>query len=137
MHSQDPDLQILNIDIDALALAQSEKLTNALGPPYSTAMSFGHSSASDPSLYLRHYDVVYLAALVGSTQEEKENTLLSVVSRMSAGATLVVRSAERLRRLMYTRFDPAGKRVGGVLDVCLVVHPYGEVVNSVVVGRVR
>lgn len=100
-------------------------------------MSFVCTSAGNPEVDLTNFDVVYLAALVGSSQEEKEKVLVNVVKGMPVGALLVVRSADRLRRLMYPAFDPSSKVVRTYLDVCAVVHPYNHVVNSVVIGRVR
>lgn len=50
---------------------------------------------------LREFDVVYLAALVGTTQEEKEVVLTNVVARMREGGLLVIRTAHSLRTLLY------------------------------------
>jgi nicotianamine synthase len=62
-------------------------------------MKFSWTEAG--SCDLRDFDVVYLAALVGSTQMEKEGVLIKVVERMREGAILVVRSAYGLRRMLY------------------------------------
>ena len=50
---------------------------------------------------LRVFDVVFLAALVGSTQVEKEDLLGGVVAGMREGAVLIVRSVHGLRRVLY------------------------------------
>lgn len=50
---------------------------------------------------LRTFDVVYLAALVGSTKAQKEEIISDVSSRMRPGAFLVMRSAHSLRSLLY------------------------------------
>jgi nicotianamine synthase len=50
---------------------------------------------------LAEFEVVCLAALVGSTQEEKEVLLVNIVAKMREGAILVVRSAHGLRRVLY------------------------------------
>jgi nicotianamine synthase len=56
---------------------------------------------------LTEFDVVYLAALVGSTQEEKEVLLINIVGKMRERAILVVRSAHGLRRALYAvRWKP-------------------------------
>ncbi|KAG9232440.1 Nicotianamine synthase protein-domain-containing protein [Amylocarpus encephaloides] len=97
-------------------------------------------SKSKASTDLTSFDVVFLAALVGSTQVEKEAVLKDVVSRMRKGSLLVVRSVHGLRGLCYPVFDPSCEGVwgkGGVLEVGVVVRPFGVVVNSVVVGKVR
>jgi nicotianamine synthase len=64
-------------------------------------MVFLCSDAGDEDYDLREFDVVYLAALVGCTQAEKDSLLVRVVVRMREGALLVVWSAWRLRRLLY------------------------------------
>lgn len=64
-------------------------------------MKFTCADAGSDEVELKDFDVVYLAALVGSTQQEKEAVLVNVVGKMREGALLVVRSAERLRRLLY------------------------------------
>ena len=52
-------------------------------------------------LDLGGFDLVYLAALVGSSQQDKERLLVGVVERMRVGALLVVRTAHSLRGLLY------------------------------------
>lgn len=52
-------------------------------------------------LDLAGFDLVYLAALVGSSQRDKERLLVGVVERMRMGALLVVRTAHSLRGLLY------------------------------------
>ncbi|KAI9047401.1 hypothetical protein LZ554_008846 [Drepanopeziza brunnea f. sp. 'monogermtubi'] len=131
-----PPTTVFNIDIALPAITLSSQLSQRLGP-LGAGMSFAHAPAGDSSTDLRGYEVVYLAALVGGSQEAKEEALGQVVARMSAGALLVVRSAERLRRLMYPTFDPTTPRVLRHLDICLAVHPYNHVVNSVIIGRVK
>lgn len=62
-------------------------------------MSFAcqEASASD----LSGFDAVFLAALVGQTQSEKESLLLQVVSKMAPGSMLVVRTSWGLRTCLY------------------------------------
>ncbi|KAL2059942.1 hypothetical protein VTL71DRAFT_10097 [Oculimacula yallundae] len=129
-------IEVLNIDINPHAISQSKTLCDLLGSRAS-GMTFHCSPANSPTLDLSPFDVVYLAALVGSTQAEKEILLESVVGRMREGAYLVVRSAERLRRLLYPEFDPTTEKVLSCLEICLAVHPYNHVVNSVIIGRVK
>lgn len=87
---------------------------------------------------LAEFDVVYLAALVGLSRADKERIVLSVAGRMRPGALLVARSAWGLRTCLYPEIDlaatPALRRR---LECCVVVHPYGQVVNSVIVAKVR
>lgn len=109
-------VEILNIDHSLPALILSQALISSLSPfctsnsptsptkPLSTLthqMKFLHASATSPSLDLMDFDIVYLAALVGPTQREKEAALLNVVGKMREGAVVVLRSAWGLRRLLY------------------------------------
>ncbi|CCT68257.1 uncharacterized protein FFUJ_07028 [Fusarium fujikuroi IMI 58289] len=50
---------------------------------------------------LRQHDVVYFNAAVGSTTLEKENILLSVVSRMRPGAFVLTRSTHSIKTMAY------------------------------------
>ncbi|KAK0123776.1 putative 26S proteasome regulatory subunit, variant 2 [Cadophora gregata] len=99
-NKEEVEIQILNIDISSTAIAQSTTLCAHLGP-HAKGLSFQLSPGANPSIDLTPYDVVYLAALAGSSQFEKEDLLENVVSRMRAGSYLVIRSAERLRRVLY------------------------------------
>ncbi len=100
-------VEVLNIDMNQEAISQSQNLCKLLGSS-AVGMKFQCATADDPNLDLSSFDVVYLAALVGSTQATKEALLESVVGRMKEGTLLVVRSAERLRRLMYAVRHPNG-----------------------------
>ncbi|KAF8860273.1 Nicotianamine synthase [Acephala macrosclerotiorum] len=128
-------ITVLNIDLNPAAISQSQTLCQALGPR-GKGMSFTCTAAGSPEVDLKEFDVVYLAALVGSSQAGKEKVLVDVVKGMREGALLVVRSADRLRRLLYPAFDPSSEVVSRYLSICAVVHPYNHVVNSVVIARV-
>ncbi|KAH6627213.1 Nicotianamine synthase [Chaetomium sp. MPI-SDFR-AT-0129] len=131
------DPVILNVDYDASAIAASLTLSLALGEP-GRGMEFICADAAAPSERdLAEFDVVYMAALVGVTQTEKESIILRVVDRMRAGALLVVRSSWGLRTCLYPEVDLATEALLEKLECCVVVHPYGQVVNSVIVARVK
>jgi nicotianamine synthase len=91
-------LEILNIDHNCTAIAQSSTLCERLG---SKGKGMHFLCAEAGSCDLRDFDVVYLAALVGSTQVEKGELLKGVVANMREGAILVIRSAHGLRRVLY------------------------------------
>lgn len=151
---EEDEIKVLNIDHNSEAISLSQALCQNLGKtakgmefhlgsadvtPESLSSSASSLSKPTPSdSDLAGYDVVFLAALVGATQAEKESTLRSIVSRMREGALLVIRSVDGLRGLCYPVFDPTTEGVigDGSLELCLVVHPKTHVVNSVVVGRV-
>jgi nicotianamine synthase len=128
-------VKILNIDYSPEAIKSSTALTHNLGIS-AVDMTFSLSSASDLTS-LKEYDVVFLAALVGSTQEEKEKVLEVVVSKMTVGALVVIRSVAGMRGLCYPAFDATTEAVAACIDVGVTVDPGTRVVNSVVVGRVR
>lgn len=91
---------ILNIDHDSKAIVQSQVLAKSLGST-SRGMEFLCQEAGSSDLDLSTFDVVFLAALVGMTQAEKEAVLVDVVRRMGVGALLVIRTAHGLRSLLY------------------------------------
>lgn len=91
---------IHNIDQDRQAIAKASKLCQALGHTEET-MCFHCADAQADGLDLRQFDVVYLAALVGTSHGEKEKIIGSVVRRMRSRALLVLRTAHSLRGLMY------------------------------------
>ncbi|TLD04113.1 hypothetical protein PgNI_11262 [Pyricularia grisea] len=127
--------EILNIDRSADAVATSKALAQDLGL-VEKGMQFTVSDADDEILNLRGFPVVCLAALVGSTQGEKEELLCSIASRMDVGALLVTRSAWGLRKCLYPELHITDRMLEH-LEVCLVLHPHGNVINSVLVARVK
>ncbi|KAK3996648.1 putative nicotianamine synthase [Cladorrhinum sp. PSN332] len=127
---------VLNVDYDEAAISASLKLSLALGEA-GKGMEFICAEASSASKDLTEFDVVYMAALVGISQGEKEGIMLEVVNRMRKGALLVVRSSWGLRTCLYPEVDLATENLLKRLEPCVVVHPYGQVVNSVIVARVR
>ncbi|KAH7018361.1 Nicotianamine synthase [Microdochium trichocladiopsis] len=86
---------------------------------------------------LADFDTVFLAALVGQTKREKEQLILRVVSKMTSGSMFVVRTSWGLRTCLYPEVDLATEALAPRLKICSVVHPYNDVVNSVIVAQVR
>ncbi|KAM4058974.1 nicotianamine synthase protein [Hirsutella rhossiliensis] len=127
---------VLNIDHDGAAIAVSQSLSKKLGQRGAGA-EFLCTEAGSEAVDLRSFDVVYLAALVGSSQAEKEALVIKVVGTMRAGALIVIRSSWGLRTCLYSEFDVASEALLQRLDVSLVLHPYGEIVNSVIIARVK
>jgi len=134
--SRAEDIEILNIDCDSSALGTSQRLCEALGD-WSKGMKFLCAVAGSPEVDLRDYDVVYLAALVGMSQEEKEDITIKVAGTMRPGSLLVIRSAIGIRTCLYLEFDIATEKLLEKLEPCLTMHPHGEVVNSVIVAKVK
>jgi nicotianamine synthase len=131
-------VEILNIDSCPQAISHSSTLSQLLGS-YASSLSFACEEAGSLSRDLTPYDVVFLAALVGNTQEEKEKVLLRVVGQMKPGALVVVRTSHGLRGLLYPEFEIATNSILEKVQVEVVVHPWGwgGVVNSVIVARVK
>ncbi|EAQ85681.1 hypothetical protein CHGG_06934 [Chaetomium globosum CBS 148.51] len=121
------------LPLTSLCLLQALKQDALAG----RGMEFICAEATAADKDLAEFDVVYLAALVGITQAEKERIVLQVVDRMRPGALLVVRSSWGLRTCLYPEVDLATEGLLKRLECCVVVHPYGQVVNSVIVARVR
>ena len=76
-------------------------------------------------------EVVVLAALVGLSRADKREVLAAVAARMRPGALLVVRSAHRLRSLLYPPLDLSDLTE---LRPLAVLHPLNAVVNSLVIA---
>ncbi|POS86192.1 hypothetical protein EPUL_003296 [Erysiphe pulchra] len=155
------NISILNVDRDAEGLEISKTICERLGSK-AQGMEFCLAEAGS-SLELYDYDAVYLAALVGTTQEQKEDLLEQVTSKMRPGALLVTRGGRKLRSLIYTVrtfqnnskykygrrlckklthsvkvFDPTTERVSKILDMAAVINPQKHnIVNSVFVGQVK
>jgi nicotianamine synthase len=121
--------RIHNVDSCPRAIALSRELCDRLRVP----LTFEHADARD--VVLDAFDVVVLAGLVGADADEKARILGNVVRSCRQDALLVLRSAHGLRTLLYQELDVARLRALG-LDVLLVVNPWNDVVNSVVVCRV-
>jgi nicotianamine synthase len=91
---------VINIDHDSKAVSQSSALCKKLGQR-AKGMQFICQEAESLGPELQASDVVFLAALVGTTQEEKEVVLTSIVAKMRVGSLLVIRTAHSLRTLLY------------------------------------
>lgn len=131
--------RVLNVDMDAAALAQGERFVLALdvtchaGPD---RMAFLRAEAGQlGGGVVAELDVVWLAALVGLDAETKLGVIGKVVEKMRVGAWLVVRSAAGLRRVLYPEVEvEAVMRVcGGKVRLVVEAHPGNEVINSVLV----
>jgi nicotianamine synthase len=79
------------------------------------------------------YDLVYLAALAGLDPDAKHELLEHLGRHLRPGTLVLARSAHSLRGLLYPVLDPDD--LPG-LRTLAVVHPYTDVVNSVVVAEV-
>jgi hypothetical protein len=127
----DPGLHVANLERDPVALGLSRQLAETLGV---TRMVFHRVDvgADSGDIDLGWYDLVVLAALVGRTPAEKVRVIRHLAVDMAPGALLLARSAQGLRTVLYPEVE-----VGALaaFDVLGVVHPTGDVINSVIVAR--
>ncbi len=124
------------VDNEPRAADLARRLLSSLAPgPGLRVFQADATSAEDMARLLAGCDVIVVAALVGRTRDQKRAMLRAVGQALEPGAYLVVRSAHGLRSLLYAVVDP-----GDVADAAdcvpqVLVHPLGEVVNSVLVAR--
>lgn len=110
-----PPVSVHNVDHDPWAISASTKLCRRLG--YNTvSMNFRCADANSKGLDLYDFDVVYLAALVGINNEQKNDAVLEIVSHMRPGALLMLRSAHSLRGLLY---PVSSFHISSVIHGCL------------------
>lgn len=89
-----------NVDHNAMAITTAVALCRSLGHSTET-MCFQCAGAESPEINLACFDIVYLAALVGTCSRHKRDIVADIVKRMKPGALVVMRSAHSLRRLLY------------------------------------
>lgn len=122
-------LTVTNLDVDPGACAAAERLALRLGIAgaldFVTADVLEHAS-------LAPYDVVFMAALVGRHRAEKRAILRHIAEHVSPRARVVVRSAHRLRTLLYPGVELDD--LGGLIPL-LELHPHDEVINSVIIAE--
>jgi len=104
----------------------------------------------------KSFDLVFLAALVGMNSSSKISILASLASKLTPGTLVVARSARGVRTVLYpvrgVLVHHAARRAyaNGIkvlelgedlqnagYQVLAEVHPWTEVVNSIVVLRVK
>ncbi|WP_158220551.1 nicotianamine synthase family protein [Kineosporia sp. A_224] len=123
------------VDHDPTAVDLANQVLGALGAgdgvrcvPADAASGAGLAAAAEGC------DLVVVAALVGLTREGKRQVLGTLAGVLAPGTWVLLRSADGLRTLLYPAVDVGDvSRCGFVPE--LLVHPLGEVVNSVLVAR--
>ncbi|KAK4703637.1 hypothetical protein P7C70_g2574, partial [Phenoliferia sp. Uapishka_3] len=145
---------VTSVDVDAPALQQGAQLVAAalgssLSHPDDKRFNASHSSgtftflaesALSPNLTqsLAKANVVFLAALVGLDRASKIEIALHIISNMSAGAHLLMRSAEGLRMFAYPaapqeEIVKKAREQGTPVQLIMIAHPRNEIINSVVI----
>ncbi|MPZ00026.1 MAG: nicotianamine synthase [Actinophytocola sp.] len=133
--ARDYGAAVLHVDRDLDSLQLGGKLTAALGLDTTAAHADLDVAASEDVLRaegIADCDVVVLAALVGQDPAGKRAVSARLARLLRPGTLVLVRSAVRLRSLLYPCVR-AEDLVG--LRVSLEVHPHSDVVNSVLVAR--
>lgn len=124
------------VDNEPGAAGLARRLLSRLAPGPGLRVSQGDAtSAGDMAQLLAGCDVVVVAALVGRTRDQKRAVLRAVGRAMDPGAYLVVRSAHGLRSLLYAVVEPGDVAEAAGCVPQVLVHPLGDVVNSVLVAR--
>lgn len=126
--------EVVHVDRDVCSLQDGDKVTAALDLGDRVTSLCADLTGADPALdaALAEADVVVLAALVGGDGAGKAAVSARLAAALRPDARVVVRSAVRLRTLLYPAVTPAD--LPG-LTVLLEVHPATDVVNSVLVAR--
>lgn len=123
------------VDHDPTAVDLANRVLDALGAgdgvrcvPADAASGAGLAAAAEGC------DLVVVAALVGLTREAKRQVLRTLAGVLAPGTWVLLRSADGLRTLLYPTVDVGDvSRCGFTPE--LLVHPLGDVVNSVLVAR--
>jgi nicotianamine synthase len=129
-------VDVVDNEPHAAGLARRVLSRLAPGPGLSVAQADA-TRADDMTRLVAGCDVVVVAALVGHTRGQKGAVLRAVGRAMDPGAYLVVRSAHGLRSLLYEVVEPGDVAEAAGCVPQVLVHPLGEVVNSVLVARRR
>ena len=116
-----------NLDNDETAVDISMQLVAALQLERSICVQLADAATFDG---YGNYDVVFLASLVGQTPAEKLAIIARIRDQLRPESLLVARSAHHLRTLLYPEVDTESH---GDLKLQVVIHPFNEVINSIVI----
>ncbi|KAF8118594.1 hypothetical protein N665_0004s0075 [Sinapis alba] len=128
-----PNTTFHNIDIDPQANALASRLVSR-DPDLSHRIIFHTTDLFNMTTeMLGGYDVVFLAALVGTDKEAKVKAIEHLEMHMAPGALLMLRSAHGLRAFIFQIIDPCDLKG---FEVLKIYHPVtNEFGNSVIVAR--
>jgi nicotianamine synthase len=117
------------LDRDAVAVDTGSRVVEALDAD-GVRLVAGDAMTAD----VAGYDLVMLAALVGTTPAAKQAVLQRLAGAMTPGSVLLARSARAARTLLYPPVEAAHLN-GFALHA--VIHPVDDVINSVLVATAR
>ena len=124
-------LPVTNVDTDSEACRLASRLAERLG--LDGDLDFVHADILDIDDFAG-FDLIVLASLVGLARREKTRVLEHLGRHTKPGTLLVLRSAARLRTLLYPRIDLEQL---GPFEPLLEIHPHHDVINSVIIARRR
>ena len=123
------DVQVDNVDIDWEACLMGAEFAQKMG--LSEKMHFICSDILDFKSK-KKYDAIFLASLVGLEEQLKSRIIKFVAEIMTDSGLLVIRSAERLRTLIYPKVDMEElEDFAAVIEI----HPHHQVMNSNIIVR--
>ncbi|RZU53454.1 nicotianamine synthase [Krasilnikovia cinnamomea] len=130
-------IRVTVVDRDREAVELSRRLVDRLVPAEQISVVLADAaSPSDIARAVADCDVVVVAALVGPTRAQKRAALRAIGRSVEPGTHVLIRSADGLRTLLYPTVDISDVQDAGLAPE-LLLHPLGEVVNSVLVTRRR
>lgn len=120
---------IHNIERDPEAVALSRSLIRHCKLEANITISEGNA---DTWVDFEKTDIVFLAAMVGYSLDQKQHTLRHLYTHMRPGQLLVIRTTHSLRSLLYPLISPEDIPH---FTIKAVMHPYTQVVNSVIIAE--
>ncbi|XP_065853454.1 nicotianamine synthase [Euphorbia lathyris] len=127
-----PNTSFHNFDVDSEANSMAIRLVSP-DSDLKNRMFFHSTDVLDVGDEMKEFDVVFLAALVGMSKEEKVRVIDHLGKFMAPGGILMVRSAHGARAFLYPVVDPCCDLNG--FEVISVFHPTDEVINSIIIAR--
>lgn len=122
-------IQVDNVEVDAEACRRGARLAARLG--LSDRLRFFHADVLDYEPDGEH-DAVFLAALAGLDEAAKNRLLSRLRGLMPESSLLVIRSAHRLRALVYPAVPVDGLRG---FEPVVELRPHNEIMNSNLIVR--
>ncbi|XAR51182.1 Nicotianamine synthase [Bertholletia excelsa] len=120
-----------NYDIDDSANTMARKIVSS-DAELERRMRFKTQDVMEAREELGEYDLIFLAALVGMSKEEKMKVIAHVRKHMKPGGALLLRSVKAARAFLYPVVEE--DHLSG-LEVLSVFHPMNDVINSVILAR--
>lgn len=122
------DIEVEAIDIAPDATRLGAELARVFGV---TGIEFQCSDVLNYE-HLAGYDLVCLAALVGTEHSTKTEVLAHLRTHMDPGTLVLIRGAHSLHTLLYP--DPVVDDLAGFTPV-VVIHRYTDVANSLIIAQ--